>query len=84
MIYPTGTAIKADEDGPPKAVAGTSPAAKTSRLSPESEAVLLTLFGIQDMLGREDAQVLANQVLPLQYPHQDPYQDPYPEGVTVS
>ncbi|BDA43477.1 hypothetical protein COCOBI_04-4890 [Coccomyxa sp. Obi] len=57
----SGAAIKADEDGPPKAVAGTSPAAKTSRLSPESEAVLLTLFGVQDMLGREEAQVLANQ-----------------------
>lgn len=46
-------------------MAGTSPAAKTSRLSSESEAVLLTLFGVQDMLGREDAQVLAQQVLHL-------------------
>lgn len=47
---------------PPKAVEGTSPAAKTARLSPEAESMLLTMFAIQDMLGREDAFVLAQQV----------------------
>jgi hypothetical protein len=46
----------------PKAVEGTSPAAKTARLSPEAESLLLTFFALQDMLAREDASMLAQLV----------------------
>lgn len=40
----------------------TSPEAKTSRLSPEQEQILLRFFGAQDRVDREEAFVLARQV----------------------
>ena len=40
----------------------TSPEAKTSRLLPEQEQVLLRFFGAQDRVDREEALLLARQV----------------------
>ena len=40
----------------------TSPEAKTSRLLPEQEQILLRFFGAQDKVDREEALALANQV----------------------
>ncbi len=40
----------------------TSPEAKTSRLLPEQEQILLQFFGAQDRVDREEAYVLARQV----------------------
>ena len=39
-----------------------SPEAKTSRLLPEQEQILLRFFGAQDKVDREEALALANQV----------------------
>ena len=39
-----------------------SPEAKTSRLLPEQEQVLLRFFGAQDRVDREEALLLARQV----------------------
>ena len=55
------------EEAVPAAVATnqpavTSPEAKTSRLLPEQEQVLLRFFGAQDKVDREEALALASQV----------------------
>jgi hypothetical protein len=40
----------------------TTPAAKSTRLTPEAEATLLSFFSLQDTLTKEAASVLAQQV----------------------
>ena len=42
-----------------------SPAAKSSRLTSQAEAMLLSFFALQDTLSKEDAVVLAQQVCQL-------------------
>ena len=39
--------------------------AKSSRLDPQQEVALLRFFSVQDKVSRTEAEVLANQVLPL-------------------
>ena len=65
-VIPTGA--KAPETTAPAATVATtssavsSPEAKTARLVPEQEQVLLRFFGAQDRVDREEAVLLARQV----------------------
>lgn len=50
----------------------TSPEAKTSKLLPEQEQILLKFFGAQDKVNQEEAAMLARQVQFLRpKPHRD-------------
>lgn len=84
MYTPEETVMPADakaiETTAPAAVAATtstvtSPEAKTARLVPEQEQVLLRFFGAQDRVDREEALLLARQVRILVTMHatQTPY-----------
>ena len=66
-VIPTGS--KAPETTAPATAAAaattsavSSPEAKTARLIPEQEQVLLRFFGAQDRVDREEALLLARQV----------------------